>query len=251
MIEKMKKLKPLNLLSLPIKEVAVVTVLYLAYLFTQLGAMLAIGSSDLGFAFSVMITAFCYIGATIIFRNHVEILLIPQLFSVLTSLTAFRQFQYYNLLTWLSIATTSAFCVVFIASLYKKLSPKVAKITVSTHLAVSLVCAVVNLVKQLNYSNGYELGTLLSFFSSVFLLSATFATFFFAKHEESRKALASKKEAKSVLIIIIVVIVIVIFGSGVFSNETTSYYRDLNGNGKEDFGEGVWYEDKNGTHFYR
>ena len=47
-------------------------------------------------------------------------------------------------------------------------------------------------------------------------------------------------------------IVVLILGGIVSacSGETTSYYIDYNGNGREDFGEGVWYEDKNGTHFY-
>lgn len=34
------------------------------------------------------------------------------------------------------------------------------------------------------------------------------------------------------------------------NNPVTSYYYDSNNNGKEDFGEGVWYEDKDGVHFY-
>ena len=50
----------------------------------------------------------------------------------------------------------------------------------------------------------------------------------------------------------IVIIVLIAFVALAQScgDETTSYYIDRNGNGREDFGEGVWYEDGTGTHFY-
>ena len=49
-----------------------------------------------------------------------------------------------------------------------------------------------------------------------------------------------------------IIVIILIFGCivGSCDGDTVSYYVDDNGNGKEDFGEGVWYEDKNGVHFY-
>lgn len=52
------------------------------------------------------------------------------------------------------------------------------------------------------------------------------------------------------IISIVFVILVIIFLALSENNTTTSYYYDANKNGKEDFGEGVWYEDKNGAHFY-
>ena len=57
------------------------------------------------------------------------------------------------------------------------------------------------------------------------------------------------ENVKKLLIIIAAVIAIMLIGSAC-TDETTTYYQDLNGNGKADIGEGVWYEDKNGTHFF-
>ena len=37
--------------------------------------------------------------------------------------------------------------------------------------------------------------------------------------------------------------------SAACGDETVTYYLDKNGNGREDWGEGVWYEDEDGTHF--
>ena len=51
-------------------------------------------------------------------------------------------------------------------------------------------------------------------------------------------------------LIFIIVLVMIALVTCVDDDETTSYYRDLNGNGREDFGEGVWYEDDDGIHFY-
>ena len=33
-------------------------------------------------------------------------------------------------------------------------------------------------------------------------------------------------------------------------DDTVTYYRDYNGNGRCDFGEEVYYEDSSGTHFF-
>ena len=52
----------------------------------------------------------------------------------------------------------------------------------------------------------------------------------------------------------IVIIILILLGIYGFINNqinpTTTYYYDENGNGKEDWGEGVWYEDKDGVHFF-
>ena len=50
-------------------------------------------------------------------------------------------------------------------------------------------------------------------------------------------------------ILILVLIAITIIGKAC-EDDTVSYYRDLNGNGRQDFGEGVWFEDDDGIHFY-
>lgn len=56
---------------------------------------------------------------------------------------------------------------------------------------------------------------------------------------------------KKFLIILGVVIVLALIGEACDSlNPTTTYYIDSNGNGREDWGEGVWYEDNSGTHFF-
>jgi len=54
---------------------------------------------------------------------------------------------------------------------------------------------------------------------------------------------------KNILIFVAVIALITLIGNAC-SDDTVSYYVDKNGNGREDFGEGVWYEDKNGSHFY-
>lgn len=54
---------------------------------------------------------------------------------------------------------------------------------------------------------------------------------------------------KKILIIAAIVIGILIIGQAC-NDETVSYYKDYNKNGRQDFGEGVYYVDKNGTHFY-
>ena len=61
----------------------------------------------------------------------------------------------------------------------------------------------------------------------------------------------SGKELKMKKVWIIIVILAVLFLVSECSNDgTVTYYIDKNGNGKADLGEGVYYEDKNGTHFF-
>lgn len=55
---------------------------------------------------------------------------------------------------------------------------------------------------------------------------------------------------KPLVVGVVVLIVSILLLLCMCDDEATSYYLDKNGNGREDFGEGVWYEDKNGTHFY-
>ena len=55
---------------------------------------------------------------------------------------------------------------------------------------------------------------------------------------------------KKFLIIVGVLLVIGLISNACDPNPTTTYYYDLNGNGREDWGEGVWYEDNSGTHFF-
>ena len=63
-----------------------------------------------------------------------------------------------------------------------------------------------------------------------------------------RSVIMFEKIMKILFIVGIILFVIVFILSK--NDPVTSYYYDANKNGKEDFGEGVWYEDKNGVHFY-
>lgn len=54
---------------------------------------------------------------------------------------------------------------------------------------------------------------------------------------------------KKFLIFIAIIAGISIFGKAC-GDETTTYYQDKNGNGKADLGEGAWYEDDDGIHFF-
>ncbi len=52
---------------------------------------------------------------------------------------------------------------------------------------------------------------------------------------------------KSIIIGIILALMLMLFSA--CSDDTVTYYKDYNGNGKCDYGEGVYYEDSTGTHF--
>lgn len=54
---------------------------------------------------------------------------------------------------------------------------------------------------------------------------------------------------KKILIFIAVCAVIMLLGEACGDEETT-YYIDKNGNGRYDWGEGEWYEDDDGVHFF-
>ena len=58
-----------------------------------------------------------------------------------------------------------------------------------------------------------------------------------------------EKKMKKFLIFIAIIAGISIFGKAC-GDETTTYYQDKNGNGKADLGEGAWYEDDDGIHFF-
>ena len=51
-------------------------------------------------------------------------------------------------------------------------------------------------------------------------------------------------------LIFIIILAMIVLATCVGDDDTTSYYRDLNGNGREDYGEGVYWEDDDGIHFY-
>lgn len=80
-----------------------------------------------------------------------------------------------------------------------------------------------------------------------------------AQNKESQGK-GTKENKSDIIIGIIVFVVLLVFCLFVItrcsqgscsSGSTTSYYIDENGNGKEDLGEGVWYEDEDGNiHFY-
>ena len=53
---------------------------------------------------------------------------------------------------------------------------------------------------------------------------------------------------KKFIIGVVFVIIISLF-CACSSDDTVTYYKDYNGNGSYDFGEGVYYEDSSGTHF--
>ena len=64
---------------------------------------------------------------------------------------------------------------------------------------------------------------------------------------EEKEGLRMKKFLIVIIVIIILGIIVTVQNC---TNPTTTYYYDENGNGREDFGEGVWYEDKDGVHFF-
>ena len=54
------------------------------------------------------------------------------------------------------------------------------------------------------------------------------------------------KMKKGIVIAIVVAILLSLYSA--CSPKTVTYYHDANGNGREDWGEAVWYEDDKGVH---
>ena len=55
---------------------------------------------------------------------------------------------------------------------------------------------------------------------------------------------------RNFLIFIAILVGLTLIGKACGDDGTVSYYQDVNGNGRQDWGEGVWYEDEDGVHFY-
>ena len=56
-------------------------------------------------------------------------------------------------------------------------------------------------------------------------------------------------ETKHLVIAGIILLCVILGLLGSCGDETTTYYLDYNGNGKEDWGEAQYYEDKDGIHW--
>ena len=55
---------------------------------------------------------------------------------------------------------------------------------------------------------------------------------------------------KKVIVIVVILSIIGALIAACDPNPTVTYYRDSNGNGREDWGEAVYFEDENGVHFF-
>lgn len=242
MKEKLLKLRPHNSFHLSKKFIIISVILLYASCLSSLGAQIFSESSStqaIQGIISHLLKIACYIILVIIFRKHVEVLLLPSIYSVLQAYRLFwGPFQWSTLL---GVVIEISYVTILILALYKNISITVTKSVVVANLAVVIVKAVISIV-----SYGSDINVL-RFLPTILLESAMFIIFFFATKEEYNGEWANWGEIKFAVGVLVAIMVII----ALLNNDTTTtyytYYIDYNGNGKCDWGEAQFYEDKDGT----
>ena len=248
MKEKTSKILPYSSFTLQKKFLIIAVLLFVASLILNyLNFFQLVDSLSLPKLIAPLLKAACYIILVVLFRNHLEILLLPLIYSLIQMCS--RLFLQFYFLGVCGIVIEFAFIVILILSLYKNISPKVTKTAVAVRFAFCIVRTIISFISYTSGSIGLDF--LLNRLDSIVFATAFFVIFFFAKKQENKGVWAQWAEIKLTSIIIGIILGIVVLVL-LFTNddETVTYYLDYNGNGKEDWGEAQFYEDKDGnTHW--
>lgn len=239
-----KKFKIPYSFKLSTKLVLIAIVLFYAHLMLGLYSMIINPSDSITGLIKLVVSSACYAGILIIFKKNISVLLLPLAYNSIRDIIGL--FSYFNIIDLISLIISIAFIAIFAIALFKKIPSIVLKITAISFISINLISIIYYLILA-----KFETAVLINALSNLMFYASIFIIFFFAKNEPTTEALINGDKAVGVGILGVICLVIFILISGYTNrDETTSYYIDHNGNGQEDLGEGVWYEDKDGVHFY-
>lgn len=172
--------------------------------------------------------------------------LITYLINTLSSVTLDIYFVVNNLPSLLTKILNVLLYSILAINLFKK-TPKYVAFYILAVLLIAVQCffGIVNV----GIGNASSASTFI--FTVLYIIALWYVP---ASLDRSASAEITKGKGKALISIFgasLILLVIALAASGGFSDGNTSYYIDYNGNGVEDIGEGVFYEDKDGnTHFY-
>lgn len=225
-----QKLKQKNRLVLSKKFLIISSVLLFIYMYANIPSL----------SFSNIIKGLIYVVLLLLIRRHIEVLLIPITYSVIHSCfspIAITNITNFSVIFILGFVIKMGFCTIWILSLYKDITPKITKAATLAYSAWGVFSLFLDGV-----------GNIWGLLASLVFIVAIWLIFFFATKEENNEPLATATDFKILLAIIGLVAVVLVLIQ-LFTDETITYYIDYNGNGKEDWGEAQFYEDKDGTHW--